>query len=396
MSNIASNAAENKGETQTEKAPENVPAFQFSVLTCAYGQATKAIYADGKEIAFSKVKHFYYHYAEIDTLEDFAKLALTWLADQPNKFIIRGQLIPGLPPLPSPAPAGSQYRRILSRTNEPATIECPPRSWIVLELDGVAVLHGLGAADKLIEAAYYIRDHLLPSYFRGVRCVAAATASTGRMGPDVARLRLFFLLPRPADNFALYNWADALSRSRPDLKLDPSVMQAMQPIYTARPIFRGMSDPVPVWGRVRLLDGFAEHVSLDLPCVRVRKAKVRTSHAIQIVSDDEMPDWLLALTEEDAGRGVAPIDTSAKARNTIRRVFEMLDGCPKPGGQGRHKTLTRAGWELACLVAEGELPEAFAREAYLEAAGGIYNADKKYDAAAIQRRLDDAFSDVRR
>jgi hypothetical protein len=56
------------------------------------------------------------------------------------------------------------------------------------------------------------------------------------MGPDVARLRLFFLLPRPADNFALYNWADELSRTRPDLRLDPSVMQAMQPIYTARPI----------------------------------------------------------------------------------------------------------------------------------------------------------------
>jgi hypothetical protein len=387
MSNIAAFRSENKGGTQAEKAPESVAAFQFSVLTCAYGQATKTIYVDGKEIAFSKVKHFYYHYAEIDSLEDFAKLVLTWLADQPNKFIIRGQLLPGL--------TGKQYRRILSRPGEPATLECTPRSWIVLDLDGVTVPHRFGAPDKLTEAAFFIRDHMLPSYFRGVRCVAAATASTGRMGPDVARLRLFFLLPRPAENFALYNWADTLSRSRPDLRLDPSVMQAMQPIYTARPIFRGISDPVPVWGRVRLLDGFAEHVSLDLPCVRVRKAKARTTHAVQIVPGG-VPDWMVVEAEADAGLGVAPIDTSAKARNTIRRVFEMLDGCPKPGGQGRHKTLTRAGWELACLVIEGELPEALAREAYLAAAEGIYNADKKYDTAAIKRRLDDAFADCRR
>jgi hypothetical protein len=371
---------------QGENKTEDVPAFQFSVLTCAYGQATKTIFVDGKEIAFSKVKHFYYHYAEIDTLEDFAKLVLTWLADQPHKFIIRGQLLPGL--------TGKQYRRIISRPGEPATIECPPRSWIVLDLDGIAVPHGLGAPDKLAEAAYYIRDHKLPSYFRGVRCVAAATASTGRKGPDIARLRLFFLLPRPADNFALYIWADTLSRTRPDMRLDPSVMQAMQPIYTARPIFRGLPDPVPVWSRVRLLDGYAEHVSFDLP--RVREAKARTSHTIKIVSDDEMPDWLLAPTQEDAGRGVAPIDTSAKAANTIKRVFDLLDGCPKPGGQGRHKTLTRAGWELACLVAEGELPEDLARKAYFEAAQWINNTDGKYDTAAIQRRLDDAFADCRR
>jgi uncharacterized protein with PhoU and TrkA domain len=74
----------------------------------------------------------------------------------------------------------------------------------------------------------------------------------------------------------------------------------------------------------------------------------------------------------------------------------MLDGCPKGTDGGRNKTLTKAAWELANLVAEGELPKQLAREAYFEAAEGINNNDGKYDAAAIQRHLDDAFADVGR
>ena len=70
---------------------------------------------------------------------------------------------------------------------------------------------GLGAPDKLAEAAYHIRDNVLPSYFRGVRCVASATSSTGRKGLCTARLRLFFVLNEAADNEALRYWITGLS-----------------------------------------------------------------------------------------------------------------------------------------------------------------------------------------
>jgi hypothetical protein len=45
-------------------------------------------------------------------------------------------------------------------------------------------------------------------------------------------------------------------------------------------------------------------------------------------------------------------------------------------------------------VAECELPETEARDAFWEAAKGINNGDGKYDAALIQRHIDDAFVDV--
>src|SRR6516164_7185252 len=168
----------------------------------------------------------------------------------------------------------------------------------------------------------------------------------------------------------------------------------MQPIYTSRPILREMTDPDPAWGGVRLLDGYADDVELELP--HARKTKKREPKVWESVVCTDAPEWVL--DPRDAGLGVhlEEVEPSPKAWNAIRRVFYMLDGCPKGTDRGRHKTLTNAAWELANLVAEGELPEKLAREAYLEAAEGIRNGDRKYDAAAIQRRIDDAFADVGR
>jgi hypothetical protein len=48
-------------------------------------------------MGYDKPKYFFYAYREVDCLEDFAKVVLSWLATQSNRFIIRGQLLPGLP-----------------------------------------------------------------------------------------------------------------------------------------------------------------------------------------------------------------------------------------------------------------------------------------------------------
>jgi hypothetical protein len=384
-----------QGPKQTIDIPGH-PCFQFSILTYKLGVlATKTIFADGTETGYDSAKNFWFRYRELEYLEDFAK-ALEWMATEPRRFIIRGQLLPELDI------KLCHYRRILSRRDGPATLWCPPRWWIVLDLDGVMVPHGLGAPDKVAEAGYFIRDNLLPGEFRSIRCVVVATSSTGRKGADKVWMRMFFLLSRPADNDVLYWWTASLSAAHPELKLDPSVIQAMQPIYTARPIFRGMADPVPSWGRVRVLDGGDDYLSLSL--ARVRKAKkreggspgpglLRNGHGGRGVVCTDVPEWLLDATMEYEGPGPdpEPIETSDKAWLAIRRVFEMLDGCSSPW---RHKTLTRAAWELVNLVNEGELTKRMATKAYLKAAKGIDNSDGKYDREAINRRLRDAFADI--
>jgi hypothetical protein len=174
-------------------------------------------------------------------------------------------------------------------------------------------------------------------------------------------------------------------------------MLAHQPIYTARPIFDGCIDPVPVWSRVRVLEGYEDSLAPDLPRgFRARKYSAPTFTPPAIHMCNDMPEWMVELAEADAGLGVAPVEEiSDRAWEAIKEVFRLLDGSPK-GGVGRHAALNIASWWLARLCAEGELPEAKAREAYLKAAEGINNSDKKYDAALIERHLDDAFADVGR
>src|SRR5215469_10619829 len=174
------------------------PTFQFSTLKCCSGRyLAKTVYADGPDKAYDHTKTFAYKYHEVRSLDKFAD-ALRWLAPRSDRSIIRGQLLPGL--------SGQQRRLIKPEGDAPATIECPPRSWITLDLDGVQVPHGLGAPDKLVEAGYHIRD-MLPPLFRLVRCIVTATAKTGRVGPDIARLRFFFPLPQLVDNEVLLCWA---------------------------------------------------------------------------------------------------------------------------------------------------------------------------------------------
>lgn len=384
MPSIAQNRGNASEITTSSKVAQLQPAFQFSVLTCHHRVlATKIVYADGKERPYDNARTFSFKYCELELLEDFAK-ALEWLANEPHRFIIRGSLLPGL--------TGWQRRLIKPKDDDPITIECGPRRWVVLDVDGVLVPVGLGASDKLVEAGYHIRDHLLPPYFRGVQCVVSASASTGRKGLCIARLRLFFALAEPVDNEVLRLWATALSEKCPFI--DPSVMLAHQPIYTARPIFERCSDPVPAWGRVRLLEGYEETLAIELPKTKP-KHQSESTRAPNLRVCNDAPDWLLEAAEADEGLGVSIIDISDEAWPAIRSIFHMLEGSPK-GGVGRHVALNTAGWWLARLWAEGEIPEDKAREAYWKAVEGINNSDGKYDDALLRRHIDDAFADVGR
>jgi hypothetical protein len=205
------------------------------------------------------------------------------------------------------------------------------------------------------------------------------------------------MLAEPVDNAVLKLWAEGLSEKH--TFIDPSVLREMQPIYTARPIFYGCSDPVPEWGRVRILDGHEEHLELNLKKHKARVKSYRTlespsTRAVHVCSD--APEELLELIELDAGKGVAPVEEiSDKAWSSIKQIFELLDGCPKRG-VGRHEALNTASYWLAKLWFEGEITEAKALEAYWDAVKGINNSDKKYDNKLLERHISDAFADVRR
>jgi hypothetical protein len=206
---------------------------------------------------------------------------------------------------------------------------------------------------------------------------------------------MFFVLAEASENARISAWLKHLHLKYPFI--DASVCDPGHVLYTSRPRFVGWKDPVPKWGQVRRLDGYEEVIAPDLP----RAALIRRRSMSPVVADiGPLPPWLLEVAAQDAGRGVQPLvkDATPRARAAVKRIFELLQNCPKAGcdgrkGGSRHWTLTATAFELACLVSEDELPWRQAMRVFLTAACGIKRSANGtvYDNEAIKRRGRDAF-----
>ena len=192
------------------------------------------------------------------------------LAGRADRMILMGRPRPGLL-LDRP-----QLRRWAAADPSTNTLEAVDRQWLPIDIDDVAVPSPLGRGDRLDDAARYVRDTVLPPEFHGIAAAATATSSSGLKGDTLARLRLFFALDRPLSLDVLRLWARGARAA--GLPVDPAVIQAGQPIYTARPLFRGIADPVPPRLRAFGLEG-SRGDRVSLVADRYEAAPSRTDQA---------------------------------------------------------------------------------------------------------------------
>ena len=89
------------------------------------------------------------------------------------------------------------------------------------------------------EALSYVVG-LLPSEFQGVSFIAQWSSSAG-LKPGLIKVHLWYWLETPLGSRDLRAWAKGLAPL-----IDPAPFNAVQPHYTARPIFDGLPDPVQV------------------------------------------------------------------------------------------------------------------------------------------------------
>jgi hypothetical protein len=162
----------------------------------------------------------------------------------PRAFIVRG----------TPLPDANRRcaRRLLHAdpsTGDAPTVAAADRSWVMIDLDGIACSAGLDPripddAEELID---YLTG-LLPAEFHDATCYWQWSASQSvpeRLGsdpPDHLRAHLFFWLDRPVPDGELRRWASALKKS--GVPVDPAVFAPVQPHYTAAPVFDGVPDPL--------------------------------------------------------------------------------------------------------------------------------------------------------
>ena len=155
-----------------------------------------------------------------------------------DEFIIRGSLVPGLPP---------RFRRLLhAKPTAPATLVETPRSYIILDIDGASSALSWynprtsdeETTDWAVEA---LISDLLPAAFHGVSCFFSCTGGHG-VKPGM-NLRLAFWLERPMTSEELKAWLGYLRHRG----VDQAVFSAAQQVLVAPPILAlGLSDPVQV------------------------------------------------------------------------------------------------------------------------------------------------------
>ena len=205
---------------------------------------------------------------------------LRGLALDRRKMVVMGEPVAGLDP-------GKPHRRRWA-DRASATLCATPRGWIALDLDDVVVPPGMGKPERLIDAAVHVRDKLLPTEFVETQMIVTPTSQSGLRGDGVGRMRLWFALDRAIPLADLKRWATGLRKVH-DLPVDPSVIQAGQPIYTGRPLFVGMADPISPDMHAVVVSGFcAVTVALAVSEFDVQAAAIDSgvTHAARATGGD--------------------------------------------------------------------------------------------------------------
>jgi hypothetical protein len=259
---------------------DGLPGYSFTVLSSHHGLLAAKRITPTKTFPCGKEDLWKFHPHSIASHFELAAF-LKQIATMRGCCIVRGAPVEGLDL------EGAHPR--WSRRKNDNTIADPARAWIVYDLDDVTVPDGLGSPTRLRDAAQWIRANRLPLEFRNAKGVVTASASSGRKGPTVARLRFYFLLTSAFINDDLKTYAKGVE-GKTGLPIDTSVLHPGQPIYTARPRFEeGLTDPVPEDDWAFALDGEGERVDLDLKKYMAEGKKIE-AHVEKLVRKHK-GDW---------------------------------------------------------------------------------------------------------
>jgi Family of unknown function (DUF5906) len=215
-----------------------------------------------------------YFAVETGAIRDITHLAgvLERLADEPFRFVIRGEPLPGI--------NEKRSRRLLhpdKKTGDPATFRERARHWFMVDIDHIpcpAAIDPISDPDGAIE---YVIGLLTPE-LHDATCSWQLSSSQGVFpGDETISAHLWFWSAVPLDDAELTRWAVAENQIAGHKLIDPAVYRAVQAHYTAKPIFKSdLRDPLPK--RYGMRQGLDDAVGLIIPAPN-RKNPEEPSHS---------------------------------------------------------------------------------------------------------------------
>ena len=180
-------------------------------------------------------KYFSVISREVTSFDDLYKIILD-LSKNTNSFVIRGELNAVDP---------NRVRKTLhDKENEKAFFHEVDRAWICWDCDDKKTPFSVDPSKRsdLERAAKWLVEQM-PAPFSYTNAVVQFSSTafinkeTGEVDPHKIKAHLWYLLDEAVCNQSLKEYAKAHG-------LDPATTVAVQPNYTANPIFEGMEDPL--------------------------------------------------------------------------------------------------------------------------------------------------------
>ena len=182
---------------------------------------------------------------------------LTQLEEKTDTLLVRGGLKPDVD-------LSRPVRRRM-RGNEQDVNESPfediEQPWMMLDFDTVEATPTTDLVNDPESAIRHVIK-LLPMEFQGVTCHWQLSSSAGIKSG--IRVHLWYWLTKPVTCYDLkQQWAVKFNQQEGSKLIDPALFQAVQPHYTAKPVFVGGAVD-PLTRRSGLLEGSRPAVELNL------------------------------------------------------------------------------------------------------------------------------------
>jgi hypothetical protein len=223
-----------------------------TILTHSSLPLAKRWMPDGSVTPYGEGKHFKTQERPLDSIADLSAL-LSKLEKAPRSCVIRGKY------------RGEEFSKATEPEHKPGLAlrrlgvhDDAPHHWLLIDVDNFVPI----GADPVLEPIAAIAEYIgtLPEEFRSASYHWQLSNSAGLpKNRGTLKAHLWFWSETPYTSARLKAWAEVY-----EIEIDKSLFGAVQPHYTAAPIFTdGVADPVPA--RSGFVAGATDSVPLLIP-----------------------------------------------------------------------------------------------------------------------------------